>query len=96
MVWILNHLRLSNQRLYPVATTVLGGNGFLAVYVAGVVMGSFRFACRETIVSFHDGLSWLMQIAMFLILGLLVFPINADRLGRVSHYLVSLVCGSSC
>lgn len=85
IVWSLNHLRLTTQGLYLVATlslvllmfgitTVLGGNGFLAVYVAGVVMGNYRFACRDTIISFHDGLSWLMQITMFLVLGLLVFP----------------------
>ncbi|PSB05281.1 potassium/proton antiporter [Merismopedia glauca] len=85
MVWVLNNLRLSTQGLYPVATlalmlltsgvtTALGGNGFLAVYIAGVVMGNLPFACRDTIISFHDGLSWLMQITMFLVLGLLVFP----------------------
>ncbi|AFZ02418.1 potassium/proton antiporter [Calothrix sp. PCC 6303] len=85
IVWVLNNLRLSSQGLYPVATlalvlltsgvtTVVGGNGFLAVYIAGIVMGNYKFTCQETIISFHDGLSWLMQIIMFLVLGLLVFP----------------------
>lgn len=85
MVWVLNHLHLIAQGLYPVATlalmlltsgvtTSVGGNGFLAVYIAGVVMGNLPFACRDTVISFHDGLSWLMQITMFLVLGLLVFP----------------------
>ncbi len=85
IVWVVNHLRLSSQGLYPVATLAMamltygitdlfGGNGFLAVYIAGVVMGNFRFIYPETIRSFHDGLSWLMQIVIFLTLGLLVFP----------------------
>jgi potassium/hydrogen antiporter len=46
----------------------------VATVFAGVVIGNLQFACRETIISFHDGLSWLMQIIMFLVLGLLVFP----------------------
>ncbi|BAZ16631.1 Na+/H+ antiporter [Calothrix sp. NIES-4071] len=85
IVWVLNNIRLTTQGLYPVATlalmllisgvtTVFGGNGFLAVYIAGVVIGNLEFICRENIISFHDGLSWLMQIIMFLVLGLLVFP----------------------
>ncbi|MDJ0518462.1 MAG: potassium/proton antiporter [Trichodesmium sp. MO_231.B1] len=85
IVWVVNHLRLNSQGLYPVATLAMamltygitdlfGGNGFLAVYIAGVVMGNFRFIYSETIRSFHDGLSWLMQIVIFLALGLLVFP----------------------
>lgn len=85
IAWTLNHLRLNTQGLYPVATlalmlltsgvtTAVGGNGFLAVYISGVVMGNLQFACQETVISFHDGLSWLMQITMFLVLGLLVFP----------------------
>ncbi|MGD1699772.1 potassium/proton antiporter [Dapis sp. BLCC M229] len=85
IVWVVNHLRLNSQGLYPVATLAMamltygitdlfGGNGFLAVYIAGVVMGNFRFIYSETIRSFHDGLSWLMQIVIFLTLGLLVFP----------------------
>lgn len=55
-------------------TVVLGGNGFLAVYIAGIVLGNQQFASRENVLSFHDGLGWLMQITMFLVLGLLVFP----------------------
>lgn len=85
IIWILNHLRLNTQALYPVATlalvmlvfgatTVLGGSGVLAVYIAGIVMSNNEFTCRDTIISFHDCLSWLMQIMMFLVLGLLVFP----------------------
>ena len=84
-VGVINHLRLGTQGLYPVATlalalltfgvtSIFGGNGFLAVYIAGLVLGNRRLVNREIILSFHDGLAWLMQIAMFLVLGLLVFP----------------------
>lgn len=84
-VWLVNHLRLEHDGLYPVmtvavvllaysATYVLGGNGFLAVYVAGLVMGNQEFIHKRSLVRFHDGLAWLMQIVMFLTLGLLVVP----------------------
>ena len=84
-VWVINHLRLGTQGLYPVATLALalltfgvtgifGGNGFLAVYIAGLAIGNRRLVNKEIILSFHDGLAWLMQITMFLVLGLLVFP----------------------
>jgi cell volume regulation protein A len=80
-----NRLRLEYAGLYPVLTismillayggsALVGGNGFLAVYVAGIAMGNTSFVHRNSIVRFHDGLAWLMQIAMFLTLGLLVFP----------------------
>ncbi|MGK7915369.1 MAG: potassium/proton antiporter [Prochloraceae cyanobacterium] len=84
-VGVINHLRLGTQGLYPVATlalalltfgvtSIFGGNGFLAVYIAGLVLGNRRLVNREIILNFHDGLAWLMQITMFLVLGLLVFP----------------------
>lgn len=82
---ILNRLRLGYDGLYAVTTisfvlliygvtTVVGGNGFMAVYVAGVIGGNSVFIHRRSIKQFHDGLAWLMQIVMFLTLGLLVFP----------------------
>ncbi|MGQ9502721.1 MAG: potassium/proton antiporter [Anaerolineae bacterium] len=85
MVWLINHLRLQAEGLYPVLsfanvslifgiTSVLGGNGFLAVYLAGITMGNHNFLHRRSLTRFHDGLAWLMQIVMFLVLGLLVFP----------------------
>jgi len=52
----------------------LYGNGFLAVYLAGIVAGHEDFLHRRSVIRFHDGTAWLMQIAMFLVLGLLVFP----------------------
>lgn len=84
-VIIINRLRLGFDGLYTVFTVAvvlavyggseaIGGNGFLSAYVAGIVMGHASFVHKRTLVHFHDGLSWVMQIAMFLILGLLVFP----------------------
>lgn len=55
-------------------TDVIGGNGFLAVYLAGVYMGNKRFLHKRSLMRFHNGIAWLMQIAVFLTLGLLVFP----------------------
>ncbi|HLG15129.1 MAG TPA: potassium/proton antiporter [Blastocatellia bacterium] len=82
---LMNRLSLEYEGLYPVltlalvlltygATASIGGNGFLAVYVAGVVMGNREFVHKRSIVRFSDGLALLMQITMFLALGLLVFP----------------------
>lgn len=84
-IWLVNALNLREDGLYPVLTTTLvifiygltawlGGNGFLAVYLAGIVMGNGVFVHRRSLTRYHDGLAWLMQIAMFLVLGLQVFP----------------------
>lgn len=83
--FILNRIKLEYEGLYPVftlalvvltyaATASLGGNGFLAVYIAGLVMSNSDFIHKQSLLRFHDGLAWLMQITMFLTLGLLVFP----------------------
>lgn len=85
MMLIVNRVRLQVEGLYPVltialvlltygATSVLGGNGFLAVYLAGLVFGNEDFVHKRSVLRFHDGIAWLMQIVMFLALGLLVFP----------------------
>ena len=82
---VMNRLRLGFDGLYTVftvaavliiygGTEAIGGNGFLAVYVAGLTLSNCSFIHKRSITHFHDGLSWLMQITMFLILGLLVFP----------------------
>lgn len=84
-VALLNRLRLEYEGLYPVLTAslviftygltaYLSGSGFLAVYVAGLVIGNRSFVRKKTLIQFHDGLAWIMQITMFLTLGLLVFP----------------------
>jgi len=53
---------------------MLGGNGFLAAYITGIIMGNSRLVKKVSLVRYFDGLSWLMQILLFITLGLLVFP----------------------
>lgn len=85
VIYTINRSKLEYEGLYSVlalslilltygATASLGGNGFLAVYIAGIIMGDSEFIQKRNIIRFFDGLAWLMQIAMFLTLGLLVFP----------------------
>ena len=84
-VWFINKLQLPNTSLYPIIafgliflvyslTDVCHGNGFLAVYIAGIVMGNSRLGFKREITTFLDGVTWLCQIVLFLILGLLVNP----------------------
>ena len=81
----INRIKLDFEGLYPVllfaivlltfaATDALGGNGFLSVYIAGIVLGNDDFIHKRSLVRFYDGQAWLMQIVMFLTLGLLVNP----------------------
>ncbi len=82
---IINRIKLDFEGLYPVlaialmfisfsATDFLGGNGFLAVYLSAVYLGNRDIIHKRTIMRMFDGLAWLMQIVLFLTLGLLVFP----------------------
>ncbi len=84
-VWVVNRVDLDAAGLYPVLTAaagllafglaaVIGGSGFLAVYLAGIVIGNSRIVFQRGILHFHDGAAWLSQIAMFVLLGLLAFP----------------------
>ena len=84
-VALLRRMRLPSAGLYPVASVALAGvafgsasslegSGFLAVYLAGLIVGSVATPARRTIVTFHDGLGWVAQLSLFLLLGLLVFP----------------------
>jgi len=78
-------LDLPSPGLYPVASLataalaygaaeVLHGSGFASVYVAGLVLGTGSIPARGSTVAFHQGVSWTMQITLFVVLGLLVFP----------------------
>lgn len=84
LVWLTNRLPLE-RGMYPMLilagglalyslTTVLGGSGFLAIYLAGVVVGNRSLREAANILQVHDGLAWLTQIGMFLMLGLLATP----------------------
>jgi cell volume regulation protein A len=85
IIFLVNNIRLEYEGLYPVLTLslvllsygvaeALGGNAFLTVYLAGVIVGNSDFIHKKSLLHFHNGLAWLMQITMFLTLGLLVFP----------------------
>lgn len=84
-VYIINKLNLDNKSLYPIfmlavvfftfsVCDLFKGNGYLAVYISGMMIGNSRIANRKEISTFFDGLTWLFQIIMFILLGLLVNP----------------------
>lgn len=84
-VWFLRRVNLTNAPLYAImllsvmffsftVTTYLSGNGYLAVYLAGIIIGNKSIPYRKDILSFFDGITWLVQIIMFVVLGLLVNP----------------------
>ena len=83
--YVINHIKLDYEGLYPVlsitlmfltysVTSAAGGNGFLAVYVSALYLGNQELLHKRTIMKMFDGLAWLMQIILFVTLGLLVFP----------------------
>jgi cell volume regulation protein A len=85
IVLLLNHIHFSYEGFYPVTllacitglyagTTLLNGNGILAVYIAGIVIGNSDVVQRRSLLRFFDGLAWLSQITMFVALGFLVTP----------------------
>lgn len=87
---LINWIKLEFEGLYPVLSVALvvltygvtqafGGSGFLAVYVSGLVLGNTNYVHKRSLTGFHDGLAWLMQIVMFLTMGLLVLPSELSR-----------------
>jgi cell volume regulation protein A len=81
----LNTTRLPTDGIYPVATIAIAalayglaevahGSGLLAVYLTALALGSASIPARRTVVAFHEGLGWVAQIALFILLGLLIFP----------------------
>lgn len=85
VVKIFNRINLSYDGLYPVLalssavliyslTALTGGSGYLAVYIAGIIIGNSNIIQKRSLIRFFDGLAWLGQIGMFLTLGLLVYP----------------------
>ncbi len=83
--WTFRRLNYPTQGLYPVAsiataaiayglTEALYGSGFLAVYLTALILGTGQVPGKRTVLAFHQGLGWVSQIALFFLLGLLVFP----------------------
>src|SRR5690606_2143020 len=84
-VFTINKLNIDNRSLYPILvftfcififsiTYFLKGNGYLAVYVGGLVIGNSRFVHKRSALNFFDGIAWISQLLMFLTLGLLINP----------------------
>ncbi|WP_417360698.1 potassium/proton antiporter [Galbibacter sp.] len=84
-VYTINKLGIDNKSLYPILvftfcififsfTYFIQGNGFLAVYVGGLVLGNSRFVHKRSAVNFFDGMAWMSQLLLFLTLGLLINP----------------------
>lgn len=84
-IWLINRIDLGNDSLYPIllftfgififsATYFIGGNGYLAIYIAGLLIGNAKLVQKRQSMRFFDGLAWISQIVMFLTLGLLVNP----------------------
>lgn len=85
VIKVINRIHLQASGLYPVLVTAAGllafgiaantgGSGFLAIFISGVMIGNAQFAFQRTTFLFHDGLAWLSQITMFVVLGLLISP----------------------
>ena len=101
-VWVMNRINIrSNASLYSVLllacafftysfTTIAYGNGYLAVYIAGLVVGNYRIVYRNMLGTFFDSFTWLLQIVMFLILGLYV---NVHDLFDPNVFLMALAIG---
>lgn len=81
--WFLNRVNIPNEALYPILmlcavfltfslTAILQGNGYLAVYIMGVVMGNVKLIHKKSTMTFLDGMTWLLQITLFIMLGLYV------------------------
>jgi cell volume regulation protein A len=89
-VMALNAVRLPTDGIYPVATITIAalaygvaeaahGSGLLATYLTALALGSASIPARRSVVAFHEGLGWVAQIALFILLGLLVFPSRLDE-----------------
>ena len=93
-VWIINKININNASLYSVLllacvfftfsfTSLIKGNGYLAVYIAGLIVGNNKLVNKRTVTTFFDGITWLFQIIMFLMLGLLVTLDNVLQLKTI-------------
>lgn len=101
-VWTINKINLVNHSLYSVLllafiffafsfTELVKGNGYLAVYLAGLVVGNYKLTQKRSLTVFFDGFTWLMQIVMFLTLGLFV---NSNELLRPGTLILGCAVGA--
>ena len=101
-VWVINHINIANAALYSVLllalvfltfsfTSLLQGNGYLAVYIAGLVVGNNKLVHKRTMTTFFDSFTWLCQVIMFLTLGLLV---NIDELLQFDVVILGCLVGA--
>ncbi len=85
MAWVINRINMTNPSMYGImllalvffifaVTDSLRGNGYLAVYIGGLIVGNSKIVHKKSMTNFMDGFTWLFQIVMFLALGLLVSP----------------------
>ena len=105
LVWLLNIIHFDIKGLHPVfiisivlitysLTNLLSGSSFLAVYISGIIVGNGDFEEKTENINFFEGLSWLMQVTMFLILGLQVFPdkmFNLIGLGLLCSFILIFI-----
>lgn len=98
--FLLRHVTIQNDGFYPILVTavallgygicgLIDGNGYLCVYLIGIILGNSKISHKKSLVHFFDGISWLMQIMLFFTLGLLSFPSRLPQVA-VSGILVSL------
>ena len=101
-VWVINHINIANAALYSVLllasvfltfsfTSLLQGNGYLAVYIAGLVVGNNKLVHKRTMTTFFDSFTWLCQVIMFLTLGLLV---NIEELLQFNVVILGCLVGA--
>jgi potassium/hydrogen antiporter len=87
--WVMSRIELPSDGLYPVATIAVAGlaygiselvhgSGLLAVYLTALAIGTAHLSARRIVVSFHEGVGWIAQISLFIMLGLLIFPSSLD------------------
>jgi potassium/hydrogen antiporter len=108
-VWVINKIRLDFEGLYTVLamaimffmfsfTDFIGGNGFLAVYIGALILGNKELIHKKKLLKSFDSFAWLMQIILFLTLGLLVFPsqiIPVIGIGLLISTFIILSCTST-
>ncbi|MDE5591767.1 MAG: potassium/proton antiporter, partial [Helicobacter sp.] len=96
---ICRYINISQAGLYPLISvawvfmifgfsSLLNGNGYLSIYIAGILTNRYAFPNKSNIIAFHDASAWMMQIIIFLVLGLLVFPSELPGVALQACFLV--------